>query len=550
MLGPPDGHPDVVVANSGVNFFTTPTLGPPGVVVLPSLWDAQGHFAGFGAPLPLLSSGLPIGLAVGDVNGDGHPDVAVVDTAGVRVFFSQPPVISPNDTPATARDLGTVVHIVEPTETIVPGHEDAYDSLTVPTETAHGAGDEVIDFSGDFQATTGAGLMMEVRDAAGNVLGSGERFQVAAPQGAVLTLHVFAATASDGTRGAGAYTLDIDVLPQVVSVESQTLLPGQGGLPGGPTASLVVTLQGDRLDPTTAENPANYTVSWLGPDGLPGTADDQVIPLATTGQSVVYDPSTNVDINSGKVQPTAVRQTVTLLFGQALPAGSYQITLAPAIQAAPFSADEASVLSSGSAFTGHPVVSSANTTITPGSQVTAADLVLQSGALGDIHALKSGNAFLTQLHDDLDALLNAQQTQQGQGNHAALTPALIDQVLGRLEQALGTSGPRTTTAVALILDPVSFDVVDPSGDAVDYNLQTDTLSDDTETAYVDVTTNIEMIIDFNPPTDMGNIDLTVNDVPPDALGAAVVLGPDPGDVTMMDLTAELDSGTTQFDITP
>jgi hypothetical protein len=94
------------------------------------------------------------------------------------------------------------------------------------------------------------------------------------------------------------------------------------------------------------------------------------------------------------------------------------------------------------------------------------------------------------LHDDLDALLNAKQSQQGQGIHSALTPALIDQVLNRLERALGTSGHRTTTAVALILDPVSFDVVDPSGDAVD----------------------------FNPPTDMGNIDLTVNDVPPTRWG--------------------------------
>ena len=66
----------------------------------------------------------------------------------------------------------------------------------------------------------------------------------------------------------------------------------------------------------------------------------------------------------------------------------------------------------------------------------------------------------------------------------------------------------------------------------------------------DFTTNIELIVDFDPPTDMGNIDLTVADVSLDALGAAVVLGHDPGDVTVMDLTDELDSGTTQFDITP
>ena len=161
----------------------------------------------------------------------------------------------------------------------------------------------MIDFSGGFQAATGAGLMMEVRDAAGNLVGSGERFRVTAPQGAVLTVHVFGVAASDGTRGAGAYTLDIDVLPQVVSVEAQTLLPGQGGLPGGATASLVVTFQGDRLDPATAENPANYTITWLGPDGKAGTSDDQVIPLATGFQSVVYDPSANLDVSSGTIHP-------------------------------------------------------------------------------------------------------------------------------------------------------------------------------------------------------------------------------------------------------
>jgi hypothetical protein len=184
------------------------------------------------------------------------------------------------------------------------------------------------------------------------------------------------------------------------------------------------------------------------------------------------------------------------------------------------------------------------------SQITATDLVLQSGELGDIHALKAGNAFLTQLHDDLDALLNAKQTQQGQGNQSALTPALIDQVLHRLEQALGTSGHRTTTAVALILDPESLTVVDPNGGSVDYNLTTDTLTDDTQTAYVDVTTNIEMIVDFNPPTDMGNIDLNVADVPPDALGAAVVLAPDPANDVVTNLTDELDRSITQFDIPP
>jgi hypothetical protein len=534
-LGPPDGIPDLVVANSGLAAGGGSNLGPPSVVTLPGLVDAHGQFAGFGTALPLLSADLPVDLAAGDVTANGHPDLAVVDSTGIRILSSQPPMIVPNDTPQTARNLGTVVHLVEPTQTIVPGHEDAYYSLTVPTETAHGAGDEVIDFSGDFQATEGAGLMMEVRDAAGNVLGSGEEFRVTAPQGATLTLHVFGATASDGTRGAGAYTLDIDVLPQVVSIESQTLLPGQGGLPGGATASLVVTLQGDRLDPATAENPANYTVTWLGPSG------PQVIPLATGFQSVVYDPSANIDVASGTIHPTALRQTVTLLFSQPLPAGSYQITLSPAIQAAPFSADESSMLSSG-----HPLVSVTGGTITSGDQVTATDLVLASGALANLNTLKSGNAFLTQLHDDLSALLDQQKT--AQGGQARITPALVDQVLNRLEQGLGAPGQRKTTAVALVFDPVSIGVEDPSGDSVDYSLQSDTLTDDTMDSYVDVDGNIEVVILFDPPTDLGDISVTVGDVPPDASGAAVVLGT--SEDTTMDLTDDLDAGMTQFDIPP
>ncbi len=304
-LGPPDGHPDLVVADGANEGNGRVTTGLTGVYVLPGLVDDQGNFAGFGSPI-LLAPGLtPQSLALGDFTGNGATDIAFVDQDGVHVIYNTPPVIPSNDTLATARDLGTVVHDVEPTETIVPGHEDAYYNLTVPTETAQGAGNEVIDFSGGFQATAGAGLAMEVLDAAGNVLGSGDRFRVTAAQGAVLTLHVFGVAAADGTRGTGAYTLDIDVLPQVVSVAPLALLPGLGGMPGGPTTSVVVTLQGDRLDPTTAVDPANYTVTWLGPDGTAGTADDQVIPLATSGQSVVYDPAANVDVASGKVHATA-----------------------------------------------------------------------------------------------------------------------------------------------------------------------------------------------------------------------------------------------------
>src|SRR5262249_12242270 len=147
----------------------------------------------------------PTGLDVGDLNGDGVTDAAVADQDGVRVVFNTPPVIVPNNTPKTARNLGTVVHVLLPTLTIVPGQEEPFFGLQVPTEQAKGAGDEVLDFSALFDHTEGAGLQMEVRDAAGHLLGSGSRFRVIAAQGTELFVHILGVTGAGGSRGAGAY---------------------------------------------------------------------------------------------------------------------------------------------------------------------------------------------------------------------------------------------------------------------------------------------------------------------------------------------------------
>ena len=135
------------------------------------------------------------------------------------------------------------------------------------------------------------------------------------------------------------------MLPQVVSVEAQPLLPGQGGQPGGPTASLVLTFQGDRLDPVTAQDPANYRVTWLGPDGLSGTSDDQVIPSPPAAPAPASSTTpAPTSMSPAADYPTAIRQTVTLLFTGSLPAGSYQVELSPAIQSDLFNADETNLL--------------------------------------------------------------------------------------------------------------------------------------------------------------------------------------------------------------
>jgi FG-GAP-like repeat len=550
VLGPPDGHPDLIVADNGL---TQPTLneGPPQIVVLPGLVDAQGRFAGFGDPIHLASAKGPLDVKVGDVNGDGVLDVVVVDRDGVQVIYGKRPTIPPNTTLQTARNLGTVVHIVEPTQTIVPGHRDAYYTLTVPTEAARGASDEILDFAGFFQALEGAGISMEVRDAGGNLLGSGERFRVLARQGQVLTLHVFGLAGAGGARGAGAYTLDIDVLPQVVSVEAQALLPGAtggSGSPGGPTTSLVVTLQGDRLDRATAENPVNYRISWLGPDGLLGTADDQVIAVraeTTGGQAAVYDPGANIDVATGKTYPTAVRQTVTLLFAGPLPTGSYRVELSPSLQAAAFNEDESGLLSRDSLFTGHPVVSVVGATVTEGDRRTAAGLVSALGTLADLAVWNTGTPFLTQFHDDLSALLDARLT--ALGDDPTISGTIDSQILDRFNPALGAPGTRPIGVLVIWLDPVPADLFIPGNGRLTYSIRDNSFVNTFSKGFVSVAGNVEVIVLPFAPVGVEHFTLGVDFAPPAARGGVIYFG-SAGDA-VLSLTAALRAGTSQFLLT-
>jgi FG-GAP-like repeat len=449
-LGKPDGHPDIIIAATGVVAAIT-NVGDtsPGIFVLPTLWDAQGHFKGLGAPIKLAPADVPLDVKVVDVNKDGVPDIVFVDANGLHVIYGNNLTVPPNNAPQTARNLGTVVHVEEQALTIVPGHEDAYYTLTVPTEAVTTA-DEVLDFSGFFQAEGGAGLNMQVIDSSGKILASGERFLITAHQGEQLTVHVFGDSAADGTRGYGAYTLDIDTLPQIVDVQAQALLPGAGALPGGPTASLVITLQGDRLDPVAAQKPANYSIIGSGPDGIFGTKDD----ISETPVSVVYDPSTNVDIDSGTTYATAIRQTITLLFDQPLEAGTYRIRFSPLIQTTAFNTDESATLT-GAAFLGdHDLVSVHGSSILFGAQITAA--VEAPGSLGDFTVWQSGTPFLSQLHDDLGALLDFELTNGV--SDADIVKMIDQQIADRVAPAL--AGQKSVGVLVIWVDPRTFSLSD------------------------------------------------------------------------------------------
>jgi hypothetical protein len=528
--GPPDGLPDLILADAGL---TNPTFsGPPEVVLLPGQADGHGQFAGFGSPIPLAFVPGPLDVKVGDLDGNGGTDLVVVDSNGVEVIYGKPPAL-----PATARNLGTVVHALEPARTIVPGHEDANYQLTAPTEAARGAGDEVLDFSGFFQATAGPGIGMEVTDTRGAVLGSGERFQVIARQGEALTLHVFGLAGAPGQRGSGAYTLDIDALPHVVSVEAQALLPGAGAAPGGPTTSLVITLQGDRLDPAAAEVAAHYRVTWAGPDGTAGTADDQAARI----QGAVYDPGSNVDVASGAVYPTAVRQTVTLLFAAPLSAGSYRVELTPAVRTAPFNDREQDQISASATLTGHPVVAQAGGGAAQDVRRTEADLVSRAGALGDLAVWQGGTPFLTQLHDDLGAVLDARLTELGD---ASIISAAIDgQIVSRVGPAVGAPDDRPVGVLVIWLDPVIVAMDGGSRGRVSYNPQTNSYQNTFARAFASVTGSVELLILPFVPTEVQNVILNVQATPA-ARGGVAIFSPEGNEVES--LTAALRAGTSQF----
>ena len=292
----------------------------------------------------------------------------------------------------------------------------------------------------------------------------------------------------------------------------------------------------------TAENPRNYVVTWLGPDGISGTADDQVIPIAASGASgvaeakpVVYDASANIDVVSGVTYPTAVHQTVTLLFTNPLPAGAYRVQILPAVGATPFNESEP--------IAGHPVVTLTHTGIAKGADVIVGQAVANTIANLDLSTFVKGNPFLSQLQADLGALLDQHLSEKhGVSGAKAITGELIAQLAARLGVGL-PSALAHTSLLALFLDPVSLDLQDPAGQHVNYNLTTGDFSNAIPNAYVSVSSNVELVV---IPLVSGRYNLDVSDVPDTARGGAIVLRD--GQQDPFTFTTGLQKGTTTFPI--
>lgn len=305
---------------------------------------------------------------------------------------------------------------------------------------------------------------------------------------------------------------------------------------------LVLTFQGDRLDLDVAENPANYTVTFLGADDTFGTADDLVIPLDAddpSRQSVIANPSSNVDVSSGQTFATAIRQTVTLAFDQPLPAGSYRVEVSPTVQTRPFNSTEAARLEADTQFGEHPVVSFVNGQIVEGSVVEVQDLVQPAGALGSFESFEDGTSFLTQLQNDLSFLLDNLLKEFGDAEE--ITPTILNQITDRFKVAIGSLRERLTSMLIVFLDPVSLDLVDPANNRVTFDLQTNEVERSIPNAFVEVGGNVEIVV---VPNANGQFRLNVADVPAAARGGVVFLGRQ--SEMVQTFTDELRGGTQSF----
>jgi hypothetical protein len=509
--------------------------GSPQVVLLPALVDSSGHFTGFdSANRQQLALGLFAGpIVAANLASNGAPDVAVAVPGGVDVIYGN----KPDTSHSAARDLGTVVHWVSPTHAIVPGHTETTFTLTVPTEAVPGAGLEVVDISARFQYLEGPGLGIEVTgpnniDLKGeNVDAAGQRFRVLAPSGSVLTVHVFGLSAN-GVTGSGAYNLDLEVAPQVVSVAAPSFLPD------GSVTSLVITLQGDRLDASTAEVATNYLLTWLGPNGQ--TLD--FVPSAIAGgQAVVYDPGANIDVATGRFYPTAVRQTITLYFGSPLPAGSYALAVSPDILAAPYNAAESGLLYDTPDIMGHALVALGGDPghISDGGAYLLQDLVpTTSSAPPDFSSFATGTPFLQAFHDDLGALLDSQISTFGD------SPQVTSALLAQAQAILGpgsTAPGEVPSFLVLALDPLSLNLVDSQNRRAVFDLKSNEVTNSQPKTYVQVGGNIEVVVVADPARTYA---LNVSDVNETARGGALILSPDGTQV--ISLTDALRAGVQDF----
>src|SRR5262249_2690222 len=192
--------------------------------------------------------------------------------------------------------------------------------------------------------------------------------------------------------------------------------------------------------------------------------------------------------------------------------------------------------------TGHPVVSLDGSQVSEGDRRTALDLVFAAGALGDLGIFRTGTPFLTQLHDDLGALLDAELSRLG--DSPTIPTTIANQIIDPFDPALGPAGQRPIAVLVIWLDPVSPHVGDSRGSRVVFSAQDNAVENTFSQGYANVTGNLEVIVLAFFGGTRESLRLSVSDVPTTARGGVLYFGTDRNEV--LPLTAALRSGTVGY----
>ena len=171
------------------------------------------------------------------------------------------------------------------------------------------------------------------------------------------------------------------------------------------------------------------------------------------------------------------------------------------------------------------------------------DLVTAGAAADDFAEWKAGTPFLTQLHDDLGALLDAGLTQGG--DNPNLSGQIDQQIVGRFAPALDASS-RPYGVLVIWLDPIQVDFYGPDKkNDIQYDLQTNSYANSFATAFANVTGNVELVA--LPFVAVGVENYLLDVVPtPEARGGVVYFGP--AGVQFETLTSALREGVSQFNL--
>jgi hypothetical protein len=167
--------------------------------------------------------------------------------------------------------------------------------------------------------------------------------------------------------------------------------------------------------------------------------------------------------------------------------------------------------------------------------------VQPAGPRGSFLTFNEGkSSFLSQLHDDLAAILDGTLTNQGDDPN--LSQRINDHIHQRLTAATAqvASPPRL---LAIWLDPGSFENTDPNGDSLSYDIGDDELSVGIDEVFVDVIGNIEIIIFVALE---GVYDFVVADLGGQPRGGYVLVKGD--ESTNETFTDDLRKGITDFEI--